>query len=229
MPTTLPAQDEVFYSSAVTEHIVPKDKQLDFRHWYQTLTHTMEQAEGYVRVDLHSPLACENDVIKWYSIIHFDSQTHLDNWLNSSDREELMKAGQEYFETYRFKSFTTGAEGWFSHETGEEVTNLGPSAWKEALIVVLGLYPVVILQSKLFEHFGIMQSWSYANSMLVNLCITTIILTWFVMPRITQPLEFWLRPAYAFSETKKELMGVALIAVVMIAMVLLFNHPTITA
>lgn len=229
MPMTLPVQDEIFYSSAVTEHIVPKDKQLDFRHWHQALLHRMAQAQGYVRVDLHSPLECKNDVIKWYSVIHFDSQTHLDNWLNSSDREEMMQAGKDFFETYRFKSFTTGSEGWFSHKTGEEVTNLGPSAWKEDLIVVLGLYPVVILQSKLFEHFGIMQSWSYANSMVVNLCITTVILTWFVMPRITQPLAFWLKPAYALSETKKELMGVVAIAVAMITMVLLFNYPAIAA
>lgn len=229
MLTTLPAPTDVFYSSAVTEHIVSKDKQLDFRHWYQTLVHRMEEAEGYVRVDLHSPLACENNVIKWYSVIHFDSQAHLDNWLNSSDRKALMKAGKDFFETYRFKSFTTGSEGWFSHEAGEEVASLGPSAWKEALIVVLGLYPVVILQSKLFEHFGIMQSWSYANSMVVNLCVTTVILTWFVMPRITQPLAFWLKPAYTLSETKKELMGVAAIAVAMIVMVLLFNYPAAVA
>lgn len=65
--------------------------------------------------------------------------------------------------------------------------------------------------------------------MVVNLCITTVILTWFVMPRITQPLAFRLKPAYALSETKKELMGVVAIAVAMITMVLLFNYPAIAA
>ena len=224
MLTTGQVQNEIFYSSAVIEHIVPKDKQSAFRQWHQTLVGSIQQSEGYIRVDLHSPLECKNGVLKWYSVLHFDSPTHLNDWLTSSDRQEIMKSGQQFFETYRFKSFTTGLEGWFSHQAGTEITSLGPSSWKQALIVVLGLYPVVFLQSKLFEALGVMQSWSYANSMLVNLIITTIILTWFVLPRITRPLEFWLQPAYALSKTKTELMGVGAIVVAMAAMVLLFNY-----
>jgi antibiotic biosynthesis monooxygenase (ABM) superfamily enzyme len=224
MLSTHPVQDGIFYSSAFMEHIVPTTKQLAFRQWHQTLVHSIQQAKGFVQVDLHSPLECKNGVLKWYSVIHFDSPTHLNDWLTSSDRQELMKSGQEFFVTYRFKSFTTGLEGWFSHQDGAEISSLGPSAWKQALIVVLGLYPVVFLQSKLFESLGIMQSWSYANSMLVNLIVTTIILTWFVMPQISRPLEFWLQPAYALSKGKTELMGVSTIVLAMAAMVMLFNY-----
>ncbi len=108
MLSTNPVQDDLFYSSAVTEHIVLKDKQLAFRKWHQTLAHIIQQSEGRIRVDLYSPLECSNNVLKWYSVIHFDSPTNLDNWLNSSDREEIMQSGQKFFEAYRFKSFTTG-------------------------------------------------------------------------------------------------------------------------
>ncbi|MBD2190138.1 hypothetical protein [Pseudanabaena mucicola] len=224
MLTVNQVQDEIFYSSAVIEHIVSKDKQIAFRQWHQSLVRSIQKAEGYIQIDMPSPLECKNGVLKWYSVMHFDSPTHLNNWLASSDRKEMMKTGQQFFETYRFKSFTTGLEGWFSHQSGAEMTSLGPSAWKQALIVVLGLYPIVFLQSKLFESLGIMQSWSFANSMLVNLLITTIILTWFVIPQITRPLEFWLRPAYVFSKTKTELVGVSAIILAMAAMVLLFNY-----
>ncbi|MEO8892610.1 MAG: hypothetical protein ABI417_13920 [Coleofasciculaceae cyanobacterium] len=224
MLTTDQVQEEIFYSSAFMEHIFLKAKQLTFRRWHQTLVHSIEQSEEYIRVDRHSLLECKNGLLKCCSVIHFDSPTHLNNWLTSSDRQEIMKSGQQFFETYRFKSFTTGLEGWFSHQAGAEMTSLGPSAWKQALIVVLGLYPVVFLQSKLFEYLGIMQSWSFANAMLVNLFITTIILTWFVMPQITRPLEFWLQPAYALSKTKTELMGIIAIVLAMAAMVFLFNY-----
>ena len=217
-------QDEIFYSSAVIEHIVSKSKQTAFRQWHQSLVLSMQKAEGYIQIDSPEPLECKNGVLKWYSVMHFDSPDHLNDWLNSCDRKELMKTGQQFFETYRFKSFTTGLEGWFSNQSGTEMTSLGPSAWKQALIVVLGLYPVVFLQSKLFESLGVMQSWSFANSMIVNLFITTIILTWFVMPQITRPLGFWLKPAYALSKVKTELMGVSAIILAMVAMVLLFNY-----
>ena len=224
MLTVNRVQDEIFYSSAVIEHIVSKDKQIAFRQWHQSLVHNIQKAEGYIQIDMPSPLECKNGVLKFYSVMHFDSPTHLNDWLHSSDRKEIMKTGQQFFEAYRFKSFTTGLEGWFSNQSGAEVTNLGPSAWKQALIVVLGLYPVVFLQSKLFESLGIMQSWSFANSMLVNLFVTTIILTWFVMPQIARPLEFWLKPAYVLSKIKTELMGISAIVLAMAAMVLLFNY-----
>jgi len=224
MLTTDQAQDSIFCSSAVIERIVPEDNQFAFRQWHQTLLSSIQQSEGYVRVDLHSPLECKNGVLKWYSILHFDSPMHLSDRFTSSDRQAIMKSGQQFFETYRFKSFTTGLEGWFSNQAGAEMTSLVPSAWKQALIVVLGLYPVVFLQSKLFEYLGVMQSWSYAGSMLVNLFITTILLIWFVLPQITRPLEFWLQPAYVLSHTKTELMGVSTIVSAMAAMVLLFNY-----
>lgn len=217
-------KDEIFYSSAVIEHIVPKSKKLAFRRWYKTLVRSIQKFEGFVRIDLPSPLECKNGVLKWYSVMHFDSPDHLDHWLTSRDRTEIMKIGQEFFESYRFKSFTTGLEGWFSHQSGNETTSLGPSAWKQALIVVLGLYPIVFLQSKLFEFLGIMESWSFANSMLINLFVTTIILTWFVMPVITRPLEFWLKPAYVLSKAKTEFMGLSGILLAMGSMVFLFNY-----
>lgn len=50
MLTTDQAQNDIFYSSAVIEHIVPKDKQFAFRQWHQTLVSSIQQSEGYVRV-----------------------------------------------------------------------------------------------------------------------------------------------------------------------------------
>jgi hypothetical protein len=216
--------DKFFYSSLVIEHIVPKGNGFVFRRWYQSLLQSARRQVGFVRSDRCPPLPCKDDVEKWYAIIHFDSPEHLEAWVESDDRKQLFEQGQRIFRAYRFKSFTTGLEGWFSQSSGSEQSNLGPPLWKQILSVVLGLYPVVMLQSLVFNALGIMQSWSPARSMVVNNLITSTILSLAVMPIVARLLSFWLRPSYRLSSWKTNLLGFVIVAAALAGMVAVFEY-----
>ncbi len=215
---------DIFYSSLVIEHIVPKENELIFKQWQAELVELAQGYAGFLRCDLSEPLQCRDLVVKWYSIIHFDSPIHLSQWIESSDRRRLLAAGQDVFSAYRFKSFTTGLEGWFSLQFGNsEYSGLGPPRWKQILAVVLGLYPIIMLQSLLFKKLGIMQSWSLANSMLVSNLVTSTILSIVVMPIISQKLRFWLKPAYLPTSVKTNLTGAAIVLGLLISLMIGFN------
>ncbi|PZV16518.1 MAG: hypothetical protein DCF20_08400 [Pseudanabaena sp.] len=221
---TNPPLEQLFYSSLVTEHIVLKGRDFAFKRWHHNLVETSKQYEGFLRCDLCPPLRCKDPVVKWYSIFHFDSPEHLNQWMESSDRKQLLASGQEIFSAYRFKSFTTGLEGWFSALSGNsEYKGLGPPRWKQILVVVLGLYPVVMMQAIAFSILGIMQSWSLASSMIVNNLITSSLLSLYVMPFVSKRLSFWLKPAYRKVALRTNLIGAALVAVSLILMVIVFN------
>ena len=219
-----PPLEELFYSSLVTEHIVPKGRDFAFKRWHYNLVETSKQYDGFLRCDLCPPLRCKDPVVKWYYIFHFDSPEHLNQWMESGDRKQLLESGQEIFSAYRFKSFTTGLEGWFSALSGNsEYKGLGPPRWKQILAVVLGLYPVVMMQAIAFSILGLMQSWSLASSMIVNNLITSTILSLYIMPFVSKCLSFWLQPAYRPVSLKSNLIGAALAIASLVLMVLIFN------
>jgi uncharacterized protein len=209
------------FASLVVEHLVPMRKGFAFRIWHANLTRIARRFSGYIRTDLCPPV--KGKAIRWYSITHFDSPEHLNCWMQSDEREQLIKNGHRIFESYQFKSFATGLEGWFSDKTGSEHFGLGPAAWKQNLAVVFALYPTVMLQSLLFDYFGIMVHWPLANSMLVNNLITSSLLTWLVMPLVTKVLGFWLQPAYQPSTLRTNAVGVVLVASVLGCFALIFN------
>lgn len=216
--------EQLFYSSLVTEHIVPKGKDFAFKRWHNDLVECSKQYNGFLRCDLCPPLRCKDPVVKWYYITHFDSPEHLNQWMESSDRKQLLESGQEIFSAYRFKSFTTGLEGWFSMQSGNsEYKGLGPPHWKQILAVVLGLYPVVMIQAIAFSIFNPMQSWSLANSMIVNNLITSIVLSFLVMPFVSQRLSFWLKPAYLPISRRTNLIGTIIVLASLGLVVIIFN------
>jgi uncharacterized protein len=199
-------------ASFVIEHIVPKGRGLAFRWWHAHLTRSARQYEGYIRTDLCPPVQ-QGLQLRWYSIIHFESPDQLNRWLKSADRERLIESGRNVFKTYQFKSFGlgTGLEGWFCRQKGTEQLGLGPPAWKQNLAVVFALYPVVMLQTWLFDRLDIMADWPLASSMLINNLITSSILTWAVMPLATRLLRFWLQPTHQEMPLKQQAWGLVVV------------------
>jgi uncharacterized protein len=223
--TTEARTSQVFYSSLVTEYITTQGKDLTFKRWHDRLVNRAKNHPGFMRVDLCPPLRCKDPVVKWYSIIHFDSPEHLESWVGSIDRQKLVDSGRQIFHAYRFKSFTTGLEGWFSNQWGgAERASLGSPAWKQILTVVVGLYPTVMLQSKLFSALGIFNSWSPASRLLINNAISSTILSLIVMPFISRKLHFWLQPPYLLSSRKNDLMGLTIVITALGIMTILFEQ-----
>jgi len=214
-----------FYSSLVVEHIVAKDRSAAFEKWQATLTRSASRHAGFVRIDRAPPLPCEDDVTKWYSIVHFDSPEHLRDWAESKERQQILKAGQAIFRAYRFKSFTTGLEGWFSQKvSGKEQQGLGPPAWKQILSVVFGLYPLVMIRLKLFPGTGIIDEWSPAGAALLATLLTSSLLGIVVMPLVTKMLNFWLFPAYRNTSRKFDFLGFGIVALGLIFMAAVFDR-----
>lgn len=218
-------QSQPDFASLVVEHTVPRGKGLSFRWWHRQLTQSAKGYQGYIRTDLYAPVQGRQQM-KWYSIVHFDKPENLNTWVKSRDRELMIDAGSQVFSSYRFMSFATGLEGWFSRQSGGEQLGSGPPAWKQNLAVVLGLYPVVMVQTLVFGALGIMQNWSLPSAMIVNNLITSSILTWAVMPLVSKVMGVWLYPASQPTSQKTDWLGMLALSGALVVMVVIFNWLT---
>ena len=210
--------------SVIIEYIVPSNKNWAFRSWHRRIVKSAQRSPGFLRADRYRPLAVQEGCLKWYTVLHFEQPDQLRAWLNSSDRESLLQAGRDIFTSYKFTSFETGMQGWFSNEAGAELNGLGPPAWKEILAVVLGLYPIIMVQGFILERLGLFDDWDPASAMLANNLITTCVFTLVVMPRIVRWLNFWLRPAHRGASVVVEVLGTVVTVLAMAAMVYVFNE-----
>ncbi|PSR15860.1 hypothetical protein C8255_20870 [filamentous cyanobacterium CCP3] len=210
--------------SVIIEYIVPSNKSWAFRSWHRRIVKSAQRSPGFLRADRYRPLAVQEGCLKWYTVLHFEQPNQLRQWLQSGDRDALLKAGRDIFTSYKFTSFETGLQGWFSDESGEELTGLGPPAWKEILAVVLGLYPIIMVQGFILDRLGVFEDWDPASAMLANNLITTCVFTLVVMPRIVRWLNFWLRPAHRRASVGVEVVGTVVTVLAMATMVYVFNE-----
>ena len=51
--------EQLFYSSLVTEHIVPKGRDFAFKRWHNNLVEISKKYDGFLRCDLCPPLRCK--------------------------------------------------------------------------------------------------------------------------------------------------------------------------
>ena len=110
-----------------------------------------------------------------------------------------------------------------SGQSNEATSHLEPPAWKRILAVVLGLYPIILLQDYVFEYLEILEDWPPASALLVKLLLSSCIFTFVVMPIINKRLDFWLQPANQSPPLKFEVLGVGSTLMIMWMISLVFN------
>ena len=82
----------------------------------------------------------------WTSILRYDSAEHLEAWMNAPERKALLSETREFIESEELMRLATAFPGWVPIDP---LTGEGPPNWKTAMLVLLGLFPIVMLRENL--------------------------------------------------------------------------------
>jgi antibiotic biosynthesis monooxygenase (ABM) superfamily enzyme len=173
----------------VTEVIFSKIKPgMDdtYREWAVRIQAAQAKYSGYGGMYLQPPAEKDGP---WTSIIRFDTAEHLEAWMEAPERKELLAESKAFIDQEQLMRLATSFPGWVPINP---VTGKGPPNWKTALLVVLGLFPIVMLEmrflSPILASFGLHASLATFIANIISVSGTTFL----TMPLFIRCFGWWL-------------------------------------
>lgn len=201
-----PVEKEREAVTAVISHELKPGKEEAFLRWQKKIEKAQEKSPGFMGSEMFKPV--EGVQENWVVVFRFDSREHLDEWLGSDEREQLLKEGENYFVSYDVRKVGSAFSGWFRFDRGEEEG--APPNWKQAMCVLLALYPTVsVLNLSVGFELDEVGVPAYLGLFVGNV-LSVGALTWLLMPLVNRALGFWLAPGRARAP-RVQVAGVAVV------------------
>lgn len=177
----------------VTEVIFSKvkpGKAEHYREWAGRIQAAQAKYPGYRGMYLQPPPhGADNG--HWTSILRFDSATHLEGWMNAPERKKLLAETRDFIESEELMRLATAFPGWVPIDP---MTGQGPPNWKAALLVLLGLFPIVMLELRFLNpilgQLGLHASLATFIGNAVSVALTSFL----TMPLCVRVFGWWLFP-----------------------------------
>jgi antibiotic biosynthesis monooxygenase (ABM) superfamily enzyme len=191
-----------------------------FQDWQRRIAAVEATFPGYSGYKLEPPVPGVQD--DWVTIIRFDSDAHLDAWLDSPERKKLLEETPRFSPEFHTRKIRSGFESWFPHygQTG------GPPNWKMQMMVLLMLYPTVFLLgffigTPLLGDRGV----PFWLQLFIMNTSSTILLGWWFVRWASIPMDWWLNPTPPVSPRVHWLGAAVVVALYCLSMLIFSQFP----
>lgn len=154
---------------------------------------------------------------RWTTLVRYDTADHMEDWMAAPEREALLKESKAFIEHEELTRLATSFPGWVPIDP---VSGKGPPDWKTALLVLLGLFPIVMLEARflhyLLDPLGVKNS---SLAMFFGNFISVGLTSFITMPLFVRWFGWWLFPKE--NQNTPTAKGVAILCVLFALEVLL--------
>jgi antibiotic biosynthesis monooxygenase (ABM) superfamily enzyme len=172
--------------TAVITHRVRSGREAGYETWIKGISADARQFAGHLGVNILRPQPGGSS--DYVIVLQFDSCPHLNAWLNSDIRKGWIDRVQPLIQEQESVQVLTGLEGWF--QLPAQAAPTAPKRYKQAFLVWVGVMLVSLLVHPLFAP--IMQYLPWLLRVAVSVAITVVLLSYVIMPRLTQWFRGWL-------------------------------------
>ncbi len=175
--------------SNVTEVIFSKIKhgmEDAYREWAVRIQSAQAKYPGYRGMFLQPPAEAGGF---WTTIIRFDTAPQLEAWMTAPERKELLAEAKALIEHEQLTRLATSFPGWVPVDP---VTGNGPPDWKTALLVLLGLFPVVMLELRFLSPILTAMGMHASPATFIGNAISVALTSFITMPLFVRWFGWWL-------------------------------------
>ena len=163
---------------------VSPDKEEAYREWIAKIHQAEAQFPGFQRMYVQAPKKGQG--INWITFLQFDTQENLDRWLDSEERKAMLQEAQPLITSLESHRVISPYAGWFAKvSSGTDV----PSIWKQTMVVLLVLFPIVMLELKYLSLLTAGLNPSLAT--FIGNAISVALISWPMMPVALFFLGWW--------------------------------------
>lgn len=190
-------------SAVITTRVKP-GREAEFRRWEQRIAAAQVHAPGFQGYRFEPPIpGVQQDYV---AVLRFETEATMQGWMNSSERQKLLGESENFIEHVQVRTVRAGFSQWFAPQAAATAP-----VWKQNMVVLLLLYPVVFLfglwvQRPLLMRAAGLPFWL---SLFIGNVASVRLLNWLV-PWTNRSLGWWLEPARAGSR-RLDLAGAALL------------------
>lgn len=207
--------------TVVVTHRVDGNQVDAFLDWQRHMVEEESRFEGFRGTELFRPV--EGLQEEWTTLYRYDTAEHLDAWLTSPERREVLAEGEK-FSDFRLRTIDNSFGSWFAFEGNGKEAPPPPSETRTSLAVWVGLYPTVVLLSLALSPLHL-PLWI---NLLVGNLLSSFIMSFLTMPYYVNPLlGRWLRPSPDEPPARGNARGLGLVAVVMACWAAVFYLVTV--
>jgi antibiotic biosynthesis monooxygenase (ABM) superfamily enzyme len=172
-------------TEVVTTRVKPQMKTA-FLDWSARIQQAQAAYPGYRGTYLQAPSRQQEF---WTTLIRFATPGELDAWLASPERRRLVAESEPVVAAWSSRRLSQPFAGWFPAQE----TIPTPPIWKQSMVVLLVLFPIVMLELRFLGPLT--RGLNSVVATFVGNLISVGLLTWPVMPLANRALDWWLRPA----------------------------------
>lgn len=187
-PLVVGTDEDTHQVTAIISHFIRPGREQGYEDWVHGISAAAHQFKGHLGVNVIRP--CDHAHPEYVAIVRFDHYNSLKTWLESSVRQEWLERLQPLIEKPETIQTLTGLETWFT--LPNKPMKAPPPRYKMAIVTWLAVFFTISILNRLLVPLLLGLPVLLRTLLITGL--TVALLTYVIMPRLTQLFRKWLYP-----------------------------------